>query len=176
MSSGGCVEPIDTVRDIVSDAGPLIHLDEIGCLDLLEDFGSVMVPDQVWGEVLQHRPQALESKRIHLVCRKVEISVRGGFPSIIKAFSLDLGEQAALTLAQHHPNSVFLTDDAAARLAAKAVQVRCHGTIGIILRGLRRGQRTQIKTVEILRQLPGRSTLHIRRQLLLDIIAELESS
>src|SRR5438270_251796 len=33
---------------LVSDAGPLIHLDELGCLDLLQDFAEVLVPDAVW--------------------------------------------------------------------------------------------------------------------------------
>ena len=46
--------------DIVCDAGPLIHLDELGCLDLLADFQTVLVPEQVWQEVETHRPGALE--------------------------------------------------------------------------------------------------------------------
>jgi len=176
MSSGGSVEPIDMIRAIVCDAGPLIHLDEIDCLDLLEDFDTALVPDQVWLEVMRHRPQALECERINLLCRDVEIPAEGRFPSIIRAFSLDLGEQAALTLAQDDPKSVLLTDDAAARLAAKALGVRSHGTIGILLRAVRRGQRSKVETIELLRQLPQLSTLHIRHQLLLEIIAQLEAS
>jgi hypothetical protein len=35
--------------------GPLIHLDELGCLDLLEGFGRVLVPRRVWEEVGRHR-------------------------------------------------------------------------------------------------------------------------
>ena len=41
---------------VVCDAGPLIHLDELGCLDLLSDFSEVLVPEAVWREVRQHRP------------------------------------------------------------------------------------------------------------------------
>lgn len=41
---------------VVCDAGPLIHLDELGCLDLLSDFFEVLVPEAVWREVRQHRP------------------------------------------------------------------------------------------------------------------------
>jgi hypothetical protein len=40
---------------VVCDAGPLIHLDESGCLDLLSDFSEVLVPEAVWREVRQHR-------------------------------------------------------------------------------------------------------------------------
>ena len=41
---------------VVCDAGPLIHLDEVGCLDLLADFSEVLVPDAVRREVQRHRP------------------------------------------------------------------------------------------------------------------------
>lgn len=47
-------------RVVVCDAGPLIHLDELDCLDLLGDFPEVLVPEAVWREVLKHRPSALE--------------------------------------------------------------------------------------------------------------------
>jgi hypothetical protein len=40
--------PID--RTVAADAGPLIHLDELGCLDLLADLGAVVVLDAVGGK------------------------------------------------------------------------------------------------------------------------------
>lgn len=46
---------------VIADAGPLIHLDELGCLDLLRDFARVWVPDAVWQEVEAHRPGVLIS-------------------------------------------------------------------------------------------------------------------
>lgn len=45
---------------VVCDAGPLIHLDEVECLDLLADFENVLAPDVVWDEVTRHRPDALQ--------------------------------------------------------------------------------------------------------------------
>lgn len=45
---------------VVCDAGPLIHLDEVGCIDLLHDFAQVLVPTKVWEEVMQHRPSAID--------------------------------------------------------------------------------------------------------------------
>ena len=52
---------------VVCDAGPLIHLDELGCLDLFGDFSEVLVPEAVWREVLGHRPSALDKKGAVLV-------------------------------------------------------------------------------------------------------------
>lgn len=86
-------------RDVVvCDAGPLIHLDEVGCLDLLSDFQTLYVPRQVWIEVERHRPAALASS---LALQKVPIEISG-------AFSLDLGEQAALSLMESYRIQSFL--------------------------------------------------------------------
>ena len=52
--NGACVAMIDQPASgvvVVADAGPLIHLDELDCLDLLNDFKQIMVPDAVWREV-----------------------------------------------------------------------------------------------------------------------------
>lgn len=40
---------------VIADAGPVIHLDELGCLSLLADFGRVIIPETVWMEVQQHQ-------------------------------------------------------------------------------------------------------------------------
>lgn len=49
----------------VLDAGPLIHLDQLGCLDLLEGFSELLVPPVVWQEALRHRPSlSLDSNEL----------------------------------------------------------------------------------------------------------------
>ena len=40
----------------VVDAGPLIHLDELQSLDLLQDLSPLIAPEVVWWEVRKHRP------------------------------------------------------------------------------------------------------------------------
>jgi hypothetical protein len=37
----------------VTDAGPLIHLTEIGCLGLLSIFESLHIPQAIWAETVQ---------------------------------------------------------------------------------------------------------------------------
>ena len=58
----------------ICDAGPLIHLDEIGCLDLLADFRALLVPEQVRDEVARHRPSALDSRNLDFLCVPVAVS------------------------------------------------------------------------------------------------------
>jgi predicted nucleic acid-binding protein len=72
------------------------------------------------------------------------------------------------------PDAILLTDDAAARLAARGLGYRVHGSIGILLRSIRRQQRTPHEVLSILQDLPARSTLHIRPGLLQEVIAQVE--
>ncbi len=48
MSSGVFAEKISSmaIEKVVVDAGPIIHLDEIGCLHLLSDFNEIYVPEK----------------------------------------------------------------------------------------------------------------------------------
>jgi hypothetical protein len=47
--------------------GVLIHLDELGALDVLSDYDAVYVPNAFWLEVERHRPQALQHKIVNLI-------------------------------------------------------------------------------------------------------------
>lgn len=174
MSSGACTGMSDPPPNVVCDAGPLIHLDELACLPLLADFPIVFVPEQVWQEVGHHRPKALIDVGPALLRVPVVISEQAAFQALVRAMALGVGEQAALSLMQQHSSAIFLTDDAAARLAATTLGYRVHGTIGILLRAIRRQQRTRAEVLTTLRSLPVKSTLRVRAELLQGIIAELE--
>jgi hypothetical protein len=45
---------IGAVNIAVADAGPLIHLTEIGCLPLLRVFDILHIPEAVWWETVGH--------------------------------------------------------------------------------------------------------------------------
>lgn len=161
---------------VVCDAGPLIHLDELGCLDLLGGFSYVLVPEEVRHEVERHRPTALDQRAVELQFRTVEISSAATFEALVRTLGLARGEQAALSQSLQRPRSVLLTDDAAARVAARALGIRAQGTIGVLVRAIRWGQRTRDEVLEVLRSVPRVSTLHIRPSLLDDVIKQVEMS
>ncbi len=50
-----------------------------------------------------------------------------------------------------------------------------HGTIGLLIRSVRRGTHPPKEILELLRALPKRSSLFIRHQLLAEIISQLET-
>src|ERR1700728_1053298 len=119
MSSGASVAATDPASPVVgSDAGPLIHLDELGCLDLLADFESVLVAETVWREVHIHRPSALSHAGVDLV--RVTPSSNPEAPALealVRVLALHTGELEALRVALEHRGCMLLTDDTAARLA-----------------------------------------------------------
>ncbi len=159
---------------VVCDAGPLIHLDEVDSLDLLTDFAEVLVPDAVWREVAQHRPGALNQSGVTLRRVSPSLAASPELESLAQVFSLHTGEWEALRVAMEHRPGLLLTDDTAARLAAGNLRIGTHGTIGILVRAIRRRQRTKEEVIQVLRSLPTRSTLHLKRSLLETVISEVE--
>lgn len=156
---------------VICDAGPVIHLDELQCLDLLADWKVVLVPGEVWREVLQYRPEALTRSTVRLTRVAVNLSTQAGFAALVRVFSLDAGEQEALALTRQEPEAILLTDDAAARLVAEQMGMRVHGTLGVLLRAIRRGRRTPEQVLTLLGTLPQQSSLYIRPGLLNAVIA-----
>jgi predicted nucleic acid-binding protein len=95
--------------------------------------------------------------------------------ALSRSLVLGPGETEALQVALDRPGLVLLTDDAAARLAAEALRVRVHGSIGVLLRAVRRGRRTRDQAIGILEGLHDRSSLHVRQALIDEVISMLRS-
>ncbi len=155
----------------VCDTGPLIHLDELGALDLLDDF-ALHVPEAVLREVRQHRPVAADWVISHASVEDVSLPTDSAFRALVSALTLDEGEQFSLALVRVYRGAIFFTDDAAARLAAEQESIRVHGTIGIILRAIRQNHRTPREVLALLRMIPSKSTLYIRSSLLDEVIEQ----
>lgn len=96
---------------VVCDAGPLIHLDELGSVDLLADFSEVLVPEAVFGEVLKHRPGALDHRALPF--RRVWPSAPEPPALEAQVLSLHTGEREALRVALEYRPELRLTDDTA---------------------------------------------------------------
>jgi predicted nucleic acid-binding protein len=169
------VERTEASTAVVCDAGPLIHLDELDSLDLLLDFEYVLVPESVWAEVTRHRPHALESGGGHVRRIRVEGEEPPALTVLARSLVLGPGECEALRLALQQSGLMLLTDDAAARLAAEALRIRVHGSIGVVLRAVRAGRRTREQAIATLEGLGERSSLHVRPALIAEVIQSLRS-
>jgi predicted nucleic acid-binding protein len=175
MLNGACVDKIKSAITVVCDAGPAIHLDELGCLELLKDFQEILLPNTVWEEVNRYRPAALNKANLPFVQRPGKPPSSEPLLTLCKVFSLDAGEIEALALMEQRPQAIFLTDDAAARLVAIQMGFNVHGTIGILVRSIRRGQKSPKEVLDILKDIPLQTTLYIRHSLLQEIQLKIKS-
>jgi predicted nucleic acid-binding protein len=159
---------------VVCDAGPIIHLDELDCLDLLLDFTQVILPGQVRQEIERYRQSALGKEGISFIMIAPRTHLDGGLLTMARTFMLDAGETEALALMKENPNAIFLTDDASVRLVAKQMGFKVQGTIGILLRSIRRGDRSPEEVFRVLSDLPEKSSLYIKHSLLDEIILKVK--
>ncbi|BBL58879.1 hypothetical protein [Methylomonas koyamae] len=159
---------------VVADAGPLIHLDELAALDVIGDFSAVIVPDAVWREVQQHRPQALSHPAVKLL-RQPMLSASAQVNAVAALYTLHQGEREALALCLQQHITLLLTDDTAARLAAKNLNINAHGTLGLLIRAVRKQHRSPAEVLALLAAIPAQSSLHIRPSLLNDVIAQVKA-
>ncbi len=157
----------------VLDAGPLIHLAELRALDVIDDFEVLYVPPVVWNEFVRHRPQFANSVDLPIE-RIEEPMIDSRLATFARMFSLDPGEIQSLAVMVNFPDALFLTDDSAARLVAEELGYKVHGTVGLLIRAVRKGHRSPKDILEILRNLHKNSSLHIRASLLSDVIRRLE--
>jgi predicted nucleic acid-binding protein len=159
---------------VVADAGPLIHLDELAALDVLSDYAEVFVPNAVWLEVQNHRPQALQQTSVNLV-RQPSPPASARINAMTAMYTLHHGEREALSLCLDHAVDVLLTDDTAARLAAKTLNITTHGTLGLLIRAVRQHLRTPSEVLALLTAVPQQTTLHIRPSLLNEIVTRVKT-
>jgi predicted nucleic acid-binding protein len=156
---------------VVCDTGPVIHLDEMNSLDLLAEFPEAVLVRAVADELARLRPSVLSGRRVCFTVMKDDVVTDEALRATCRSFSLDAAETEALALMGQRRDALFLTDDSAARLVAEQMGLRVHGTIGVLLRSARRGQRTPKEVLSTLARIPVESTLHIKRVLLEEIMA-----
>ena len=159
----------------VLDAGPLIHLDQLGRLNLLADFKELLVPQVVLDEALVHRPGMKLGGLSNLEIITESPPLPADLLKLADQLALHAGERAALAVLQARGGQFLLSDDAAARMVAQAVGFQAHGTIGLILRSHRRGQISKTVMLQLLRELPTRTTLHIQKDFLANIVSKAEA-
>lgn len=109
----------------VSNSSPLIGLEQIGKLEILEVlYGTIAIPPAVEVEV---RPSVSLPHWIKITLLNQNVG-----PTVLAA-SLGAGESEAISLALEIPNSQVILDDLPARTLARALGLNVTGTLGILM-------------------------------------------
>ncbi len=163
------------VNIAVSDAGPLIHLNEIGNLALLRVFETVHIPQGVWNEtvgMLRVPEDALLQLRI--VRRHVLLADQvSQFSEQNDLADLHDGERECLCLCRQLDASLLLTDDLAVRDRTKKLNLTPIGSLGIVVRAYRMRQIPLDEAQNCLNKLYDVSSLFVTRTIVELAIEEL---
>ncbi len=165
----------DEVTSAVADAGPIIHLNEVGCLPFLRVFDALHIPDAVWAETVEQA--RVSSENIH----RLGIVQRHTLPQAeVAAFvqehnlqDLHHGERECLYLCKHISVPILLTDDLAVRETAKRLSLIAVGSLGIIVRVYRLGQISLADAEQRMMSLYDVSSLFVTRTIVDLAIEEL---
>lgn len=143
------------MRDIVSNATPLIYLAKVNKISLLRRlFGTVYIPKEVEAEVVE-KGKELGKKDAYII----EKAIKKGWIKVLRAkkvkipIELHPGEIAALSLAKNIGLREVLIDEVPARVAARLVGLIPRGTIFILLKALKVGEINLNDFLEILNEL-----------------------
>ncbi len=133
---------------VVSDTTPLSELAKVGQLNLLRDiFGQVIIPEEVYNEVTTGTHPAVSAVQSATWIEVRSITNTENVPILQGATQLDLGECAAIILAEELGVDQLLIDDLAARRVALSRNLPVIGTIGTLLLAKDQGLIPSVKEV-----------------------------
>jgi predicted nucleic acid-binding protein len=125
---------------VVADSGPLHYLILLEHVDLLRCFyGQVLVPEPVASELSAAGAPGVV--REWITKPPTWVDVRPLTPEAVSTITndLDLGQRAAIALAETMHADLLLIDEAAGRAEAKRRHLRVTGTLGVLRTGAEQG-------------------------------------
>jgi predicted nucleic acid-binding protein len=128
---------------VVVNTSPLIALDRIGRLSLLQElYGQIIRPQAVLDEL--RAGQSLLPASSPLLTSPWIITEPNPSEMVLRK-ELGAGETAALTVAHNSKADLLILDDLQARLVAEGLGLRITGTLGVLLAAHRVGLESDIR-------------------------------
>ena len=111
----------------VLDAGPIIHLEQIDRLELLEVISSSYITEEVRDEVGR---EIIEETDLEV--RDLEASSKDKAKHLASKHGIELGESTTIALGKQLGLKLVFTDDLDARKTAEKVDLEPHGTLAVV--------------------------------------------
>lgn len=161
--------------EAIVDAGPLIHLTEIGHPDIFTIFDRIHIPDAVWAETVDlGRVEAHQVHRLKNTVRHVLLqSAVTSFIAKNNLNHLHTGECECLYLCEQIGVYTLGTDDLSAREAAKRLHIQPIGSLGMIVKAYKLGYISIATAEQCIQELYRTSTLFVTKVIVTQAIEQL---
>lgn len=132
------------MKIVVADTGALISLGHVGLIGLIEEiFGEFYITQAVWEELqVYEAPGFMENILNDLKKRVVKIKSRN-YLSLV----MDYGESESIILYEELLADYLLIDDNKARIIAESLNVKCIGSIGLLIKAKQKGLIVELKPI-----------------------------
>jgi predicted nucleic acid-binding protein len=133
---------------VVSNTTPLSELAKVGKMYLLRDvFERVIIPVEVYDEVTTGNHPAVRQVRSANWIEVRVVSNPEAVVSLQMETGLDLGESAAIALAEELKAQRILIDELAGRVVAKTRNLSVTGTVGVLLIAKQQGLISKVQPI-----------------------------
>ena len=114
---------------IISDASPIIALEDIGEIEILSRlYSNIVITDVIRSEIHAELPSWIQVRTDYDQKQMALLELE-----------LDSGEASAIALALKYPESTLILDEHKGRTVAKRLGLTVTGTLGIIIKAKDRG-------------------------------------
>lgn len=144
----------------VFDAGPIIHLDEIGRLEILDFIEKKLITGEVSDE-----PGNETLERAEAESRSLEGEAKDQAKYLCNRHNLEMGEATTISLCLQEEIDLVFTDDLDARQAAKRHDLDPHGTLAIVTRAFAEDLISKKEAKQIIEELRKDSSLFLTADL-----------
>jgi predicted nucleic acid-binding protein len=168
----------EKVNASVTDAGPLIHLTEVGCLHFLKIFDALHIPDAVWSETVEQNriPQGNILALGNIQRLTVSQSEVIRFTQENRFENLHNGERECLYLCQKIGVLILLTDDLIVREAAQHLNITPIGSLGVLVKAYHLGHIVLADVERYITDLYDVSSLFVTRTIIELVIESLHQT
>ncbi len=119
------------MKVVIADTGVIISLIHIGQLDLIEKvFGEYYLAKAVWIELNNYDNPYFDKSKLEEIKPKVREIHSKNYLSIV----MDYGESESVILYEELLADYLLIDDNRARKIAESIDIKCIGTLGLLLK------------------------------------------
>jgi predicted nucleic acid-binding protein len=136
----------------VSDADVIIHLSKLDKLSLLQSlYTEIAIPEYVKSEILsKDSPQIQKAILSFIKIFKISKDKAG---NIARKHGIHIGEGHVKALGEELKSSLFLSNERKVRKAAKEEGFAVAGTIGVILRAVKKGLLSKVEAISLLKKM-----------------------